>query len=449
MTDAEALFLAANDCLARGELDGAARALRQALALAPAFPEACANLALVLERQGEDADAEAWYRRALDLDDDLADTHINFGVFLAARKRFEEARRHYRHALAVDPTAAAAWCNLGVLHASLQEDAEAERCYRMALLLEPEYGKPLFNLSYLLLRQGRLAAGWEAYEARPWQPWLPPDIACPRWAGEALAGKRLLVCCEGGYGDMIQFSRYAALLAPDAGRVGLLAYPALARLLRSLRGVEVFDDQAVAAAHGWDYWIPAMSLPRLAGTTLANIPAVLPYLHADAAALAAWRGRLPPPGDLRVGVVWQGNPRFENDADRSLAGPQAFAALAALPGVRLVSLQVGAAGVQTGDLPLHRLTPEPVDFADTAAIVAQLDLVISIDSAVAHLAGALGIPCWVLLPWYKADWRWLTGRSDSPWYPGVMRLFRQPRMGDWGSVLQEVRTALAARAAQR
>lgn len=205
---------------------------------------------------------------------------------------------------------------------------------------------------------------------------------------------------------------------------------------------------------GWDCWTPPLSLPFLFSTRLDSIPADLPYLAADPLRVRHWADLMGNTGNaLRVGLVWKGNPRFENDADRSLSSLNELAPLGELAGVRYYSLQKGAgdneAASPGGPLAVTDLAPGIVDFSDTAAIVMNLDLVIAVDTAVAHLAGALGRPCWVLLPDYKTDWRWLTNRSDSPWYPGVMRLFRQKTMGDWSTAISEVKAALQIWAKER
>lgn len=216
--------------------------------------------------------------------------------------------------------------------------------------------------------------------------------------------------------------------------------------------VAAFDEPHPQA--DWDFWTPPLSIPLYCQTRIDSIPAGLPYLRADSRKLELWTARMRQewlPGDLRVGLAWKGNPRFENDAERSLPGLATLAALGAIQGMRFFSLQKGdgeneAASPPAG-LALTHLGPQIADFADTAAIIANLDLVICVDTAVAHLAGAMGKACWVLLPDYNTDWRWLAGRGDSPWYPGVMRLFRQTAMGDWTTVVAEVHAALHARAA--
>jgi hypothetical protein len=245
---------------------------------------------------------------------------------------------------------------------------------------------------------------------------------------------------------MIQFCRYASLLkAQGAARIAVVCHPALKTLFATLSGVdEVFSLHDEVPKSAWDFWTPPLSLPYYCGTRIDNIPANIPYLSADPVKVATWRARLPASG-LCVGLAWKGNPRFENDKDRSLPSLDVLAPLGAVAGVHFVSLQKGPgeeeARCPPAGLSVLALGERIEDFSDTAAIIANLDLVISVDTAIAHLAGALGKPCWVLLPDYQTDWRWLSGRGDSPWYPG-MRLFRQPVGGGWGTVVAAVAAAL-------
>ena len=251
---------------------------------------------------------------------------------------------------------------------------------------------------------------------------------------------------EAGHGDMIQFCRYAPLLKTmGAAHIALVCHPGLKALFAGLPGVdEVFSLSDEIPESDWDFWSLPMSLPHYCQTRIDNIPATLPYLFADPAKEAKWHAMLPP--GIRVGLVWKGNSRFENDKERSLPSLDVLAPLAAVAGVNFVSLQKGAGEEEARHPPagmkLLALGESTEDFTDTAAIISGLDLVISVDTAVAHLAGTLGKPCWVLLPDYRTDWRWLTGRADSPWYPGVMRLFRQPASGDWSPVVTAVVEAL-------
>jgi hypothetical protein len=269
-----------------------------------------------------------------------------------------------------------------------------------------------------------------------------------------LTGKSLLLWPEQGYGDTLQFVRYAALLkAQGAARVVWMVQPALRGLLASAAGI----DQLVVEGETpplCDYWTFPLSLPLHLRSTLDTLPATLPYLHADSERIEHWRPYLPPTG-FRVGLVWKGNARHRNDARRSLPSLATLAPLWQIPGVVFVSLQKGPGGpgeteaaeeaarsAMPPGAPLTALGDKIRDFADTAAIVEQLDLVIGVDTAVVHLAGSLGKPCWVLLPAIGTDWRWLHGRNDTPWYPQVMRLFRQSTPGDWRETVETLAQAL-------
>jgi Flp pilus assembly protein TadD len=445
---AEGLFLEGNRCMAEGAAAVAETHFRQALDIAPDFAEAHANLGLLLDRKKDYPAAEACYRRALALAPAAFQIHLNLGGLLLAQKRLAEAEATWRQAIALAPTHAPGWSNLGVLYACSGRDAEAENAYRTALALNENYATARFNFSYLLLRQGRLPEGWRYLEARSWQPArVLAAVTCPRWQGEPLAGKALLIAYEAGHGDMIQFCRYAAVLKAQGARaITLVCHPALTELFSTLRGVDaVVSLNDPIPAENLDYWTPLLSLPYRCGTLLDSIPAALPYLYAAPERVAKWASLIPAEG-LRVGLVWKGNPNFENDADRSLPTLDILAPLWAVQGMRFISLQKGAGADEAAhpppNQPLLDIGPALEDFADTAAAIMNLDLVICVDTAVAHLSGALNKPCWLLLPAYKPDWRWLTGRADTPWYPGVMRLFRQTTMGDWGAVVAKVAGAL-------
>lgn len=454
MTSAESLFHQARIHLDAHDYAAAQAVLHAARALDPASAAVEANLAYALAAGGAPDAAEPHYRRAIALAPERLQIRLNFGAMLTAQHRFDAALAVYDAALALAPASPALLSNLGMALACAGREDAAEVRYRAALALDPTHAKAAFNLAYLLLRQGRWPEGWRRLEAREWTAALQRHLGLPRWHGESLAGKRILVGVEAGHGDMIQFGRYCRQLK-DAGaaRVSVLCHPGLVELFSGLHGADeaIGLDQPLPrdTSAGWDAWVPALSLPGLFGTTVDNVPAALPYIAADAARIA----RLAPllaaaQGELKVGLVWQGNPRFENDAERSLASLRVLAPLGQVPGVRWFSLQKGRgeaearAGVP-GLAPVD-LAPALGDFADTAALIAGLDLVISVDTAVAHLSGALGKPCWVLLPDVLTDWRWLKMRGDTPWYPGVMRLFRQRRGGDWGKVVNEVAAALAA-----
>ena len=450
-TLAEELFNEGTRKMAAGDADGAKDCFRKALGHDPDLAEAHTNLALILEDRGDLARAEEHFRRSIELKPERANGHLNLGVLLAAQKRFEEAEAAYRRALALTPRSPAVWSNLGVLQACRKEEKAAEESYRRALALDPDYRTASFNLSYLLLRQGRFEEGWRCLEARDWYAELERRIPCPRWRGETLSGRKILIGFEAGHGDMIQLCRFASVLkARGAALVAMICHPPLKRLLATVDGLDAayaFDETIPET--DWDFWTPPFSIPYHLRTRLETIPAKIPYLHADQTLCAHWSALLSgecAPGFLRVGLVWKGSRGFENDADRSLPSLATLEPLGLVAGVRFFSLQKGAgedeAAAPPASLPLVDLGPQLTDFADTAAVVTGLDLVISVDTAVAHLAGALGKNCWLLLPDYKTDWRWLTNRTDSPWYPGVMRLLRQPSGGGWDEVVAELVEAL-------
>jgi Flp pilus assembly protein TadD len=422
-----------------------------AIALNPAGAETYTNLGLLLESCGRMGEAEQCQRSALHLNPSSSEIHSNLANLLTRLGRAQEAEQTYLQAIALNPHSAVAHSNLGVLLANATRDAEAEQSFRRAIALDADYQLARLNLAMLLLAQGRLSEGWIYHEAR-YHPDLPdpdaplPAISFARWQGEPLRGKSLLVWPEQGLGDMIQFCRYLPLLKEQgATLITLVCRQALVSLMRTLAGVDTVlaIDGATVTAH--DYWTLPMSLPLHCHTDLSTIPAPIPYLYVLPERRAAWSRRLPN-GKFRVGLVWKGNSMHANDAKRSLSGLLALAPLWAVDGVQFVSLQY-----QSGadELRHHPAAQQVIDlgsgigdFADTAAILEQLDLLITVDTAVAHLAGALGKRCWVLLPADRTDWRWMRARNDSPWYPDSMRLFRQAKGQDWESVIAEAALAL-------
>jgi len=485
--DDRALWEIAASCAAQlGDDEEAARGWQMIVALDPSAAHAGNQLGLVLERLRRPDEAETAYRQALDVLPDDASLHTNLGLLLENLGRLDEAERHQRQALALSPGSAeihsnlaalaakqgnvaeaealyqgairlkpeftTAQGNLGVLLFDLGRAAEAERCFRGALSMAPTSHQAQMNLAQLLLTQGRFAEGWPLYEGRLFvharlgaAPAQPP--ACPRWQGEPLEGKSVLVMPEQGLGDELQFCRYLPWLkAQGVSRLTLLCRPSQKALLETLAGPDMVVSLSDAKPHlgSHDYWTFLLSLPLHAGTRLASVPAQIPYLHPDPARIARHAGRLAGAG-LRVGLVWRGNPRHSNDAERSLPGLEVLAPLWAIDGVRVFSLQKSdePLAAQPSGQPLVDLGPLIGDFADTAALLSQLDLLVSVDTSVAHLAGALGVPCWILLPCFKTDWRWLQGRDDSPWYPR-MRLFRQSTRGDWARPVADMVLALRA-----
>ena len=444
---AEQLFFDGNHHLVAREYPDAEACFREAVALAPELGAAHANLAWVLARASASGEADASYRRALELAPADVQIHLNYGAFLAALNRCREAEAVYVRAVGLDPGSAPAWSNLGALFAQTGRFEDAEGCCRMSVRLDPSYVNAHINLAYLCLRQGRFEEGLEHYKWRTWQSPLGPRVDAPLWGGEPLDGKALLVGHEGGFGDAIQFSRYIAVLKRrGARRIALLCPRPLEHLFQSLDGVDELllpDDELPRS--GWDYWTSLMSAPWHCRTRVDSIPAALPYLRAEPSAVERW-GRMLPAGRLRVGLAWKGNPRFENDAARSIQSLDLLAPLGHVDGVTFIGLQTDRTEDASARDALQLVEPAVgvESFAETAAIIANLDLVIAVDTAVAHLAGAMGKPCWILLADQMTDWRWLEGRDDSPWYPGTVRLFRQQTRGDWASVVARVGAALAS-----
>lgn len=444
---AETLFQQGNSLYRQGKPDKAADLYRRALELDPAHADALANLGCALRDLGNLEEAVLTLCAALELKPRGGEIYSNLGNTLKDMGRLTEAEAACRAAVALMPGSSVAKFNLGCVLQDQRKFAEAESFYRTAIAAEPDYIRAHWNLGLALLAQGRFKEGWAEHEwrARTQRSWSPAlTFAEPAWRGEDLAGKTLLIHREQGLGDNIQFARYAALAAAQGARVVMLTYPSLAGLLRTLPSVaEVVADGEPLPA--FDLQTPILSLPHLFGTELSTVPAEIPYLCADPARATAWRERLAALPGLKVGLVWAGGTR-PNDPDwaridsrRSLFLAQ-FADIARLEGISLVSLQKGEAAAQTKGFPIADFTDEIEDFADTAALIEALDLVVSVDTAVAHLTGSLGKPVWILSR-YDACWRWLDQRDDSPWYP-TARLYRQREPLGWPDVLGRVRRDL-------
>ena len=431
---------------AAGRLEEAEAVFRGVLAAAPNDAEAMSDLGAVLNATQRHAQAEATCRGALSVRPAFWAAWGNLGTALHRQQRYGEAVAAYAEALRHNPNNVDACTNLGVALAEQGRMQAALAVHAAAVALAPHDPVVRCNRALTLLAAGDLARGFAENEWR-WQVpgMLPHGVIGPCWQGEDLAGRTILVHDEGGFGDTLQFVRYVPLLAARGARVVLRVQPPLMRLLARLPGVAALLARG-AEPPDYDLHCPMLSLPHSFATTLQTVPAQTPYLRADANKTAGWRARLTGAG-LRVGVVWAGASRsamteaHAMDARRSLPA-DALALLAGIPGVLLVSLQKDQAPPAWPGM----LDPmgECADFDDTAAVVAGLDLVIAVDTAVAHLAGALGRPVW-LLSRYDACWRWLHGRRDSPWYPGL-RLYRQAAPGEWAPVLASLAADLRAQA---
>ncbi len=424
-------------------------AFQQASVLRPGNPALLYNIGVALQALGRFEEAVAAYDTTLAQAPGFAAALINQAAALVQLDRAAAALESCRAALVLQPGNAEAQCNAGQAFMALGRYHDAELIFRDILARVPGYELVHVNLAHALLATGRMAEAWPHYEQRHGlAPAARPAFETSFWHGEALGGRTLLIHSDQGFGDTIQLIRFLPLATEraGAGKVVVEVQPALARLLRrTVAGAAVVARGE--ALPPFDLQVPMMSLPGVFGTTLETIPGGIPYLAADAARSVAWRQRLAALPGLKVGLVWAGNSLLGQDMylDRKRSLPlSALAPLAAVPGVSFVSLQKGGPAVQAKTPPagmvLHDVTAELADFDDTAALVEALDLVISVDTAVAHLAGALGKPVW-LLNRFNTCWRWLLDRSDSPWYP-TMRLFRQATPGDWSHVAAAVRADL-------
>ncbi|WP_298243848.1 tetratricopeptide repeat protein [uncultured Bradyrhizobium sp.] len=469
----------------RGALEDAISSYRRALALAPDNAPALRLLGLVLHEAGHLQEAATIYRQSLARDSSDHVIASNLGACLSELGALDEAIVACEHALLLRPDHAPAWTNLGIIFEKQERGDDAVAAHRGAVAADPAYAKghanlavalrnageidealavshravaldpeqPLaqYNHAHFLLMNGDFAEGFEAYRWRRKCKTLAdgdPSFSEPEWQGEPLNGRTVLLFAEYGLGDALHFVRYVPMVAACGGKIVLQVQPALAQLLRQL-----FDVTVVARGEPlprFDLQVPLMNLPRIFGTTLHTVPANVPYLRPDPAKLSRWRAALADVTAFKVGVVWAGNARHKGDRQRSLSA-QAVLPRLVMPGVQLYSLQkeprpedapvLAALGGDVIDL-----APALGDFTDTAAAVAALDLVIAVDTSVAHLAGALGRPVWMLTP-YALDWRWLREREDSPWYP-TMRLFRQRAPREWEDPLMRLSAALAVLAAR-
>jgi len=418
--------------------------IRNAIALNPASSDAYNDLGIMFHRSARFDDAVAAFHRAIKLKPDDAKTYNNLGVSLSEVGQSAKAMEAFQRALKLKPDYYEAWGNLGhAFHAQMRLE-EAADAYRRCLGIRHDYVEGQIRYAMLTLQLGDLPAGFTQFEWR-WrlENMQRREFKEPAWQGEPLNGKTILLYAEQGYGDTIQCLRFIPEVAARGGQIVLELPPPLAHLTTSMEGGGHIVTQGQQLPP-FDVQCAFMSLPRVLGTTVKNIPARIPYLQADPAAAERWARRLAGSGTLKVGLVWAGNPQHSGDRRRSIAIDR-LAPLMSVPGVRFFSLQVGPRAGDLHRLPAGKivdLSSELKDFKETAAVLANLDLLIAVDTSIAHLAGAMGRPCWLMLP-FSPDWRWLTEREDSPWYP-TLRLFRQHVAGDWDEVIERVGRALGA-----
>jgi len=425
----------------------AAASFARVLRVEPQNVEAGIALGMALKDQDKLDEAERCFLQVLELEPQSSAAYNGLGLVHKERGDLERALECYETAFRIDPQAAAALANQGLVLGEYGRMDEALACYDRALQIDPECVAAHHNRSMLRLKAGDFERGWTEYEWRWKQPRVRrPHTDAPLWDGSPLEGLTILLHAEQGKGDTIQFARYAAMIQERGGRVIVSAEPSMLPLLRMARGV----DQLVSRDDSpplHDVQAALLSLPACFGTTLESVPADVPYLAPSADLCERWKDELKDIGGFKVGIAWQGNPQYPGDKSRSIPLSQ-FAPLAALDGVTLFSLQQGFGVEQIESLAGEFLVlelggrgNEKLDFPNTAALACQLDLVVTSDTSIAHLAGALAVPVWVALP-LVADWRYLLDREDSPWYPS-MRLFRQTTRGDWSTVFCRIAGHLA------
>jgi tetratricopeptide (TPR) repeat protein len=432
----------------QGRLDDGLALLQRAAAVAGANSGPFNALGNLLARLSRFEEAERAFRHALSLDPGNSRLLFNLANLYLKSDRLEDAVATYRASIAADPDYFDPYHNLGHTYNELGQPADAEACFRKGMELRPDDFNPHMSLGMTLIAQGRYQEGWREYQWRLHDKvQLPPrGFAQPAWQGESLAGKRLLLCSEQGAGDAIMFTRYLPLLLAQGATVIVECLAPLKRLFENIAGPEqvVLKGQTLPP---FDVHVAPIDLPLYFNTTVDTVPNQVPYLpwptpeQDQALQLGAPSGR-------RIGLIWAGNPNHRHDKWRSFHDVKLLAPLFDVPNTVFYNLQYGARGEDFDQAGLaHRIVrlgdERIVDFWNLAGFVRQMDLVISVDTAVCHLAGALGVPTWTLLA-YGGEWRWMTGREDTPWYP-TMRLFRQKVRGDWSEVIQRVAMALRAR----
>ena len=429
-----------------GRKDQAEGLYRQMLAQNPNDPNALQLMGTLALESGHAEEAVDMIGRALKAFPKAAEIHSNMGLALRSLGRNDEAIAEFEMAISLKPQLPEVYGNLGSAFMAQGRLEEGMAMCRKTLSMKGDVPEAHVNLAIMLLLRGEWKEAWPHFEWR-WARHLKrirPNFIQPEWDGGDLHGRMILLRAEQGYGDSIQCIRFAKLVANRGGRVIVACPEGVVKLLRNVEGVgQLLDDRDTLPL--FDVWCSMLSLPRVMGTTLETIPGGVPYLKADQGLAAKWASRMGERKGVKVGLVWAGRPQHVNDRNRSIS-LKAMAPLAKVPGVSLYSLQKDEAREQLKSAPegmeLVDWTEELQEFTDTAALIENLDMVITVDTAVAHLAGAMGKTVWLLLP-FVPDWRWLLEREDSPWYP-TMRLFRQKRGGDWESVIGQVAEELAA-----
>jgi len=431
--------------LGLGDETNAVGAFQTTIKLDPLCSEAHYNLGLAFKKMAQFEKAVSCFNQSISINPDDADAHYNLANTYTEMGLHEAAITCYESAIDKNPKLTTAFNNLGLALKAINRIDEAIDHFRKAVQIHPDFVDAQWNLSLALLLNGNFDEGWKKHEYRFLRgkktTLYPYQMETPRWNGLSFKQKRLFVHSEQGLGDTIQFVRYLPMVKSRGGRVVFETSRPLLRILNGFPGVDELVEMSSERSHAaeCEYHVPMMSLPMIFGTDLSTIPSDIPYLFAESEKTRHWHKRMNREG-FKIGIVWAGKPDHGNDKNRS-CDAELFIPILKLPSTVLYALQTGIAGL-TIDSALRdmdnffELGPDLDDFSDTAAVIKNLDLIISVDTAVAHLAGAMGKPVWTLLP-FVPDWRWLLEREDTPWYP-TMRLFRQPEAGRWDLVLESV-----------
>jgi tetratricopeptide (TPR) repeat protein len=433
------VFLYAND------LDAAKTSFSRAIALRPDFPEAHNNIGIISNRLGYRHEAEVSFRKAIELNPNNAEPYNNLGLLFHDANRQDEAAECFRQAIYLNPLYVDPLYNLATVLVGANRLDEAIHHLQQAINLRPAYAEANFALGMVYLLLEEYDQGWQKYEARCLLPGnIQPDTPC--WQGQNLTGKTILLYHEQGIGDTLQFFRYVPQVAKMAAKTIVWVQKPLERLLSNCSdNIQIKSGDRIPLGElSLDFACPLLSLPGIFKTTTASIPQQIPYIFSDPALVEKWGHRLADASNahpFRIGVVWAGNAKHKNDLNRSIP-LETFSQLFSLKNITWVNLQVGR---QIDSFPgaadtIVDFSHQFIDFADTAATIQHLDLIITVDTALAHLAGSMGKPTWLLIP-FAPDWRWQMNREDSPWYPTI-RIFRQTTLRDWPEVLARVADAL-------
>jgi tetratricopeptide (TPR) repeat protein len=428
----------------KGLLDEAVSCYQKTINLDPSNADSFNLVGNIFKDKGRLDEATNCYQKALQLNPNSADIYNELGILFHLKKQYDRAIIYYKKAIQLNSKFALAYCNIAKALHQMGQIEEAIIYFKKTLMLEPNLSDAHLNMSLSFLLLGDFQQGWKEYE---WRKKLTNiynrDLPQPLWNGSDIAGLTILLHAEQGFGDTIQFIRYAPLVAQRGARVIVECMKELRALIRNVEGIDNIFTRGEQLPI-FDMHCPLPSLPLIFNTNIESIPANIPYIIANNILVERWREKFDnDKSKLKIGLTWLGNPNHVNDETRSCS-PKIFLPFVGLSNITFYSLQKNMSTESIENLPkgikLVDYTSEIKDFSDTAAIIENLDLVISVDTSVAHLAGALGKPVWTLIP-FVPDWRWMLNRADNPWYP-TMRLLRQPSSGDWESVIAKVKDEL-------